>query len=316
MTTVIAVDVGGTLIKAAVVDAEQNVLLARTRPTPRGPGTDASVLETVGAVVEELRSAPEGARAGAVGLVVPGIVDVRRGVAVWSENLGWREVPLRDRLAERCALPVALGHDVATGGLAEYRFGAARGRENAVFVPIGTGLAAALLLDGRPYTADGLAGEMGHVDVGHGRPCACGATGCLEAIASAAAIARRYTERTGRPTREAREVAHRLVEGDPDAGRVWEEAVEALALGFSWISAVLAPQVIVVGGGLARSGELLLAPLRERLGSRLTFQRRPDVVAAALGDQAGCLGAALLARERLEGGAGGPHRPSVPGEDT
>ncbi|MCP3012713.1 ROK family protein [Nocardiopsis dassonvillei] len=300
MSAVVAVDVGGTLTKAALVDADHRVLLTRRTPTPTGSRVAEAVIDTAAALVGELRSASRDAPVAAVGAVVPGIVDVGRGVAVWSENLLWRDVPVRDRLAERCGLPVALGHDVAAGGLAEQRLGAARGHEDAVFVPIGTGLSAALLLGGRAHTADGFAGEMGHVDVGHGGPCACGATGCLEAIASAAAIARRYAERTGRPTREAREVADLLVRGDPDARRVWDEAVDALALGLSWISAVLAPRVIVVGGGLARSGELLLAPLRERLEARLTFHRRPDVVPAALGDEAGCLGAALLARELLE----------------
>jgi glucokinase len=285
---VVAVDVGGTDTKAALVDGDGTVLVDRVLPTRR----DGAVLDQVVRLVDEL-----GEGASAVGLVVPGLVDEARGVAVWSENLDWRDVPFVATVSERCGLPAVLGHDVRAGGLAESRLGAARGLRDVLFLPIGTGIAAALLLDGRLYAGDGYAGEIGHTDVGHGEPCVCGGRGCLEAIASAAAIARRYSARTGRVVAGADEVVRAVREGDDAAVAAWDDALDALALALSWVAGVLAPEVVVVGGGLSRAGSVLLEPLAERLQARLTFQRVPRLVPAELGDKAGCLGAALLALE-------------------
>jgi len=292
---VVAVDVGGTDTKAALVERGGAVLADRTVPTPLdGARTPDLVVDLVAALVEELGDAPA-----AVGLVVPGLVDERRGVAVWSENLGWRDVPFAAAVSERCGLPTVLGHDVRAGGLAESRLGAARGLRDVVFLPIGTGIAAALLFGGRLHAGDGYAGEIGHVRVGHDEPCRCGGSGCLEAIASAGAIARRYSARSGRPAAGAEEVVRAATTGDPVAIAVWEEALDALAAALAWLASVLAPEAIVIGGGLSRAGALLFDPLGERLALRLTFQRAPRLVPAALGDRAGCLGAALLALDSL-----------------
>ena len=218
-------------------------------------------------------------------------------MAVWSENLRWRDVPFADLLAQRTGLAVSLGHDVRTGGLAEVRLGAARGSRNAAVMPVGTGIAAALVLDGRIHAGGGFAGEIGHLSTGREDPCVCGGKGCLETLASAAAIARRYTERSGRAVSGAADVLQRVEQGDRDAVWVWEDAVDLLAWGVTVLTAVVAPEVVVVGGGLAEAGERLLSPLRSRVVSRLTFQPSPRLVAAELGDLAGCLGAALQARE-------------------
>jgi glucokinase len=315
---VVGVDVGGTDTKAALVDAGGTARAARSLPTPHaGAATADRVIDLVADLVEELGRE---SRPAAVGLAVPGLVDEAGGRAVWSENIDWRDVPFVAAVGERCGLPAVLGHDVRAGGLAESRLGAARGVDDVLFMPIGTGIAAAVILGGRLHAGDGYAGEIGHVDVGHGEPCACGGSGCLEAIASAAAIARRYAARTGRPDGGARDVvrsarsgrsqpdavvgpsvagAEEVVRaaraGDPDAIAVWEEALDALGLALAWAASVLAPQVIVIGGGLSRAGDALLDPLAERMARRLTFQRVPRLVPAALGDRAGCLGAALLA---------------------
>ncbi|GAA1352798.1 ROK family protein [Saccharothrix algeriensis] len=289
MGLVVGVDVGGTATKAVLVDGPR-VVAETSRPTPRpGPGVVERVLDVVSGLVAELDPGRS-----PVGVVVPGIVDEARGAGVWSENLGWRDVPFAALLAERFARPVAFGHDVRAGGLAEAAAGGGRGARDALFLPVGTGIAAALVLGGRVHDAGGYAGEIGHVDVGHGEPCACGRTGCLEAVASASAIARRFTARTGRRAR-AVDVAGLVAAGDADARAVWRDAVEALALALAWTAGVLAPEVVVVGGGLSAAGGLLLDPLAEALGRRLTFQRRPRLVAAELGGLAGCRGAALLA---------------------
>ncbi|GAA4854244.1 ROK family protein [Saccharopolyspora rosea] len=300
----IAVDVGGTEIKAALVAVGEDgarPLHRLRRPTPRGPDGGATADRVVDAVVEVVTALRGAGPADAVGVVVPGIVDESRGVGVYSANLGWRDVPLRDRIAARIDLPLGFGHDVRAGGLAEARLGAARGMRDAVVLPIGTGIAAALVLDGRVHAASGHAGEIGHVDVGHGEPCPCGGTGCVEAVASSAAVARRYTARTGTAVGGAAEVAEAVRTGDPGARAVWAEAVDALARGLLVLTAVIAPEGFVLGGGLARAGRLLTDPLRERLDELLAaHHRRPRLELAELGDTAGCLGAALLATEGLK----------------
>jgi glucokinase len=253
----------------------------------------------LGAVEELTATAPRGGGVRAVGLAVTGIVDERRGMAVHSENVGWRNVPVRSLVERATGLPVGFGHDVRAGTLAEWRLGAGRGLEDLVFVPIGTGVSAGIIMQGRPLTGDGHAGEIGHVNVGHGEPCICGGRGCVEAVASAAAIARRYTAASGRSVAGAREVAERMVAGDPAARQVWTDATAALALALAWVSAVLAPQAILLGGGLGRSGSLLLEPLRQALDRHLGVVRRPRLLPATLQDEAGFLGAALLAWEVL-----------------
>jgi glucokinase len=270
------------------------------RPTPaRGNGPD-EVLTAILAAVDELTAAaPPTVGVRGVGLVVTGIVDERRGVAVHSENVGWRDVPVRSLVEQATRLPVGFGHDVRAGTLAEWRLGAGRGLEDLVFVPIGTGVSAGIVVGGRLITGDGSVGEIGHVDVGHGEPCTCGGRGCVEAVASAAAIARRYTAASGRSVAGAREVAERMVAGDPAARQVWTDATAALALALAWVSAVLAPQAILLGGGLGRSGSLLLEPLRQALDRHLGVVRRPRLLPATLQDEAGFLGAALLAWEVL-----------------
>jgi glucokinase len=287
---VLAVDVGGTDMKAALVDGDANALAFRSQPTPRTPD---EIVDAVASLAGEFGDAQ------AIGLAVPGVVDEERGVAVWSENLDWRDVPFVSQISERCGLPVALGHDVRTAALAETRVGAARGLSDVVYLSIGTGIAAGIVLGGRLHAGDGYAGEIGHTPAGHDEPCACGGVGCLEAIASAAAIARRYTARSGRPVAGAKEV---LEAGDADALAVWDEALDALAVALAWIASVLAPEAIVIGGGLSRAGAALLDPLNERIPRHLTFQPMPRLVPAALGDRAGCIGAALLALSSIRAG--------------
>jgi glucokinase len=247
-------------------------------------------------LIEELRGRAGSATVVGVGVAAPGIIDERLGIARAAVNLGWRDLPLRDRLAGAAGLPVALGHDVRTGGLAEFTVGAATGVRNAMFVPIGTGIAAAVLVDGHRLDADGYAGEIGHVVVDPGgQVCGCGTRGCLETVASAAFIARNYAERSGRPVTRASDVAEAVVNGDEDAAAVWARAVEGLATAITTAITLLSPEVIAIGGGLSESGDTLLTPLRAALAGRLAFQREPTLVRAALGDNAGCIGAGILA---------------------
>lgn len=299
---VIALDVGGTSLKGALLDRAMFPVASLRRPTPRIHGPEA-VVEAIRDALRELsaRAASHGARPVAAGVVVPGIVDERAQRAVYSATLGWRDLPLAALLAESAALPVTLGHDVRAGGIAEARLGAARDVREALFLPIGTGISAAVLVDGRPVHPSAYAGEAGHLVVEPGgRACACGARGCLESIASAAAIGAAYTERTGRTVDGASEVAALVARADAVARAVWDEAVAALATGLAALTSILAPERVVIGGGLSEAGDLLLDPLRAALVRRLTFQRRPQLVRASLGAAAGCLGAGLAAWQSVD----------------
>ncbi|WP_327042088.1 ROK family protein [Micromonospora ureilytica] len=302
---VVALDVGGTGMKCALVRPDGVVVRSERHPTDaaRGPAAVVgTILEVAGGLADKARA--DGLAPIAVGIAVPGVVDEARGVAVWSANVGFRDVPLRDLTVKRLGLPTALGHDVRVGGLAEARLGAGRGTGHVLFVAIGTGIAAAHVVDGRAAVgAHGAAGEIGHILVRPDGPrCGCGRPGCLEAVASAAAIGRRYAELGGKTTDApvtAAEVAERAAAGEPLAGQVWQEAVEALADGLASGQALFDVATIVLGGGLAQAGDRLLTPLRAALHERMTFHREPQLVAAALGDEAGCLGAALLALDAV-----------------
>ncbi|MGQ5225587.1 ROK family protein [Streptomyces sp. yara] len=305
MKHVIALDVGGTGMKAALVGADGELLHQARRPTGRERGPDA-VVEGILDFAAELRAhgiRAHGEPASAAGVAVPGIVDEAEGVAAYAANLGWRDVPLRALLAGRLGgVPVALGHDVRTGGLAEGRIGAGRGADRFLFVPLGTGIAGAIGIDGKVEAgAHGFAGEIGHIVVRPGgAECPCGQRGCLERFASASAVSRSWAEASGDPDADAADCATAVASGDERAARVWQEAVDALADGLVTALTLLDPRTLIIGGGLAEAGETLFTPLREAVRRRVTFQKLPSLVPAALGDTAGCLGAGLLAWDLIE----------------
>jgi glucokinase len=292
---VVALDVGGTTMKGALVTSDGHLVAERELPTRRDEGP-ARVVERILDATTALAEAA-GPDARAIGLAVPGAVDEEDGVALASANLGWRDVPLRELVRDRSELPVRIAHDIRSGGVAEDRAGAGRPHRSSLFVPIGTGIGGAFVLDGQVLRgANYRAVELGHVPVraGH-RRCGCGRSGCLETVASASAIARAYAERTGDDSATAADVAARVRAGDPDASAVWDVAIDALAGVLVTATTLFDPAVIIVGGGLSNAGETLLAPLGEQLRRGLTFERMPVLAPAELGGAAGCLGAAMLA---------------------
>lgn len=318
LEVVAAVDVGGTRVKAALVDRDGRELESRTVPTVAGAAVEGVLVAQIAQIVRDLAAgACRPLRLVACGVVVPGLVDGGTGVARWSANLGWRDLPVTTPLRAALDLPVALGHDVRAGLVAESRWGAGTDAANVLFMPVGTGIAGALMLDGRVVVADGWAGELGHVVVDPEGPlCGCGARGCLEAVASAAAVERAYAARSAHDvtpastggvgpqaateastlTRLGADGVAALVDaGDPVAAQVWSVAVQALARAIVTTVTLTGVERVLVGGGLAESGETLLGPLREAVEAQLTFQRVPTIERARLGERAGCLGAAALA---------------------
>jgi Transcriptional regulator/sugar kinase len=293
---VIAIDVGGTDLKSATLDRAGRLGPIRRTRTPQSSGDPGGTV--VAAIAALVASEP----AAAIGVTIPGHVDEAAGVGVRSTNLGWRNYPFRERLAEATGRPVAITHDVRAAGEAEHRLGAGQGHQNVAFVAIGTGIAAALLLDGRPFTRGGIAGELGHTIVDpNGPQCRCGKQGCLEAISSAGAIAARYAAASARPVSGAAQVLDLARGGDELAAEVWSEAISGLVTGISILASLIAPEVVVIGGGLSEAGDDLLTPLRTGLAARSGSGFIPTLIRAELGQDAGTWGAALAARDLIGG---------------
>jgi glucokinase len=311
----IGVDVGGTKVAAGVVD-ESGAILARTRkPTPSASPSD--VEDVIAGCVDELRlSHPD---VEAVGVGAAGFVDARRATVLVAPNLSWRNEPLRDAVAGRVGLPAVVENDANAAAWAEYRFGAGRGETHLVVITVGTGIGGGIVLDGQLYRGRyGIGAEFGHMRISaSGRRCGCGQHGCWEQYCSGrallheareiAGVQRGYGARllelgNGRPEGiEAIEVTQAAREGDPAALDCFAEIGGWLGQGLADLAAVLDPSAFVVGGGVADAGELLLAPAREVFRQRLTgtaSRPHPEIRLAELGNDAGLVGAADLARHR------------------
>jgi len=292
---VVAVDVGGTTIKGALVDARGRTTELRT---VEGTGTGADAVARLVDLLVALRGSAErqGQQVLGVGVVTPGLVDAATGTVRYASTLGWTDLPLGAILSAELGLPVEVDHDVRSSGLAERRFGAAGGAEDAVLVVVGTGVAASVVSGGHAVVgALAAAGELGHVPVlPDGEACTCGQRGCLEVYCSGAGIARRWAAAGGAPGLDAAAVAARLG-SDPVADRVWSDAVHALALGLASVTLLVDPATVVVAGGVSRAGEALLAPLRVELSRALAWREAPELRTSTLGTSGGRIGAAVLA---------------------
>ena len=299
MSYVVAVDVGGTEIKSALVDSDLNVIETTTAPTPKADTTGVETVKAISAIVAEFGKTQ---KVEAVGLAVPGALDEPAGTSRWSGNLQWKNLPIRKLLEDSVKIPVAFGHDVRTAAVAELRSGAAKGARNAIFIPVGTGIAAAFIIDGEIRSADGYAGEIGHIDVNGKYPCVCGKTGCLEAASSTLAISKAYESQSGKSGTTTEEIYKLVVTGDTLATLVWNDAMSAMARACETLITLLAPEVIVFGGGLSNAGKTFLKPIRDYLDVSLTFQRMPRLEIAHYGAKAGTIGCAMLAFDLVRAG--------------
>ncbi|MGO1316661.1 MAG: ROK family protein [Cellulomonadaceae bacterium] len=299
---VIALDIGGTNARAEIVDRAGHVVAAAWAPTPTGDG--AATVAVIGDLCCGLLDRVEAEarpRVRAVGVGVPGVVV--DGVVRTAANLGWRNAPVARELTQRLGLPVFVYHDVTVAGLAERVRGAGTDVADLLAVFVGTGIAASIVVGGRPVTG-GLhqPGEIGHVPVHPGgRRCLCGQRGCLEAYASARSIGADYARATGLAGATSIDVVAALGT-DQVADAVWAQAVDALALGLLGAISLLSPSLVIVGGGLAQAGDVLFDPLRARLHERARVVSVPEVVPAALGLRAGIIGAGLATFDALDAG--------------
>lgn len=313
MTLAIGVDVGGTNVKAGLVTAGGSVLEVVTEPSPE---TAPELAAVVGDLVSALRHDPSH-QVVAVGVGAAGFVDADRATVLFAPNLPWRHEPLRAVVAERVGLPVVVENDANAMAWGEYVFGAGRGADHLVCVTIGTGIGGGVVQAGRLLRgAYGIAAELGHVRVvPDGRRCGCGNRGCWEQYCSAGALVREARDlarvapasaagllalAAGEPSRiTAALVAQAARDGDPAALECFAQVGAWLGQGLADAAAVLDPSRFVIGGGVVAAGDLLLGPARRAYAARLTGRgHRPlaEVVAATLGNDAGLVGAADLAR--------------------
>lgn len=317
MSVTIGVDVGGTKLAAGAIDEQGRIIEKLRRVTP-----SASPERTALVIAETITELLTRHQADAVGVGAAGWVDESGGSVLFAPNLAWRDEPLRRKLEERISLPVVVENDANASAWAEVKYGAGIGEAHVVFISVGTGIGAGFVLDGRLYRGRwGMAGEPGHVQVvPDGRLCGCGDRGCWEQYASGSALAaeaRDFARRSpGAAVRLLQlaggsaediggpHVTQAAEEGDPAALRCFQIVGTWLGQGLADLSALLDPGCFIIGGGVCEAGELLLGPARAAYERGLRGGRhRPqaDIRLAALGADAGMVGAADLARTARAG---------------
>ena len=311
-TTVLAIDIGGTKLAAGIVDGSGSILARGEVPTLAAEGPE-RVLDRIVRLANDVLGAPGGSADAIqrIGIGCAGPVDRQAGLILNPPNLpGWVRVPLVERIEKALGRPAVLENDANAAALGEFRYGAGKGASSLVYLTVSTGIGGGIILDGKIWhgVKDG-AGEVGHMTLLPDGPlCGCGNRGCLEALASGPAIARRAREAlaTERPSRlreagdfTAADVVRLAQEGDALAAQVWDETVRYLGLGVAAIVTILAPGRVVIGGGVAKAGDFLFAPLRREVRRRVTLVAVESVpiLPAALGPDVGILGAAAVALE-------------------
>lgn len=307
-----AVDIGGTKILAGLIDPAGELLVCRRIETLAERGAEDVIARTVAILRELLREvhATEDVLEG-IGCSIPGPLDSNNGVVHFSPNLGWRDVPFVERMRCHFDAPIVIDDDAHCAALGEAQMGAARGVYCAVYVTISTGIGAGAIIDGKIYRgAHGFAGEVGHITIeAAGPPCTCGNFGCFEALASGSAIAARAKQAvihgdhtllstlSEDPTRlSAEQVINAAEAGDAVALRIIETAGTYLGVGLAAVACTFDPQIIIVGGGVIRSGGIMLQRARESFLDRTIspIGSLIPIVPAALGEESGLWGAAAL----------------------
>lgn len=305
----IGLDVGGTKVAGLLVDEDGEVLARGSSGTP---ATDAqAIMATIFQVAGELRGSGQPV---AIGIGAAGMVDFAAGAMRWAPNLAWSELPIRDLVSEQIDLPCIVDNDANAAAWGEYKFGAASAYRHVLMVTVGTGIGGGIVADGALYRgAHGFAAEIGHVIVEPGGPqCGCGNRGCWEQVASGHAL-----DRLGRlavetrpesliarlaagPEVTGRDVAEAAKQGDSLATSIFAQVGQRLGEGIAGLVNILDPEAVVVGGGVAEVGDALMAPARSAyMASVEAPDHRPEVplLQAALGNDAGAIGAAALALE-------------------
>lgn len=297
---VLGIDLGGTKIAGGVVDERANLRQSLMVPTQAERGYEVSIAQLY-TVIEQLLSS----EISAIGICAPGPLNPKTGVVINPPNLpGWRDIPLAEQVRRKFNLPCHVENDANAAGLAEACFGAARGYASVFYVTLGTGVGSGIILDGKVYHGrNGAAAEGGHVTIDYrsGAECNCGSRGCIEALSSGSAMARRaqallheYPDTMLAAPVDAESIGMAAAQGDPLAIRILDESAIMLGAWLGSMISILDPGVIVIGGGVARIGEPLFSRLRKIAPTRTInqFAHEVPIVPAGLGPHAGILGAA------------------------
>jgi len=310
----IGVDLGGTKMLLGVLDGDSKTVW-ESREGSAGEG-EGELVELLVRELAEARSARAGVET--IGMGIPATIDHEKGVAVAAVNLPIEDLPIRDIVRERTGLPTFVDNDANVAALAEHLFGAARGARNAVMLTIGTGIGGGLILDGEIYRGStGAGAELGHMAIqmdGPGCQGNCPNRGCVEALASGTALGREGLAAAesapdsalGKLLAAGEEIDGKAVTvaaqaGDATAIEVFDLIGSRLGVALASFANIFEPETIVIGGGVIAAGDLLLDPARRELEARaLRPMNRTPVVAAELGEDAGMIGAAAMARIELE----------------
>ena len=283
-------DIGGTAIKAGVLDCSMNIVSKKMTAFTREAGFKSIIRKMYEIAMEMLSdNSLEKADVMSVGIAVAGGVDTEKGVSVKACNLGFVNVPLRAEMERYFpGVPVRVINDADAATLAELKKGALKGCKNAIMLTIGTGIGGGVVLDGKLFTGGlGHGTEPGHAALSLGGPlCSCGNQGCVETLCSATWLA---TEGKA----DAKDVIGRAKDGDPTSQRILTEYIENLSTALASLTAILDPEAIALGGGVSLAGDILFSPLREKVWQKSFFKHSYKIVPATLGNDAGIVGAAL-----------------------
>lgn len=310
----VGIDIGGTKVAAGVVDPDGNILEQLRTETPDRSKSPKVVEDTIVELVLDLSERHD---VHAVGIGAAGWVDAERSRVLFAPHLSWRDEPLRDRLEERLLVPVMVDNDANTAAWAEWRFGAGRGQDDLVMITLGTGIGGAILEEGHVKRGRyGVAGEFGHMQVvPGGHRCPCGNRGCWEQYSSGNALVREAREMAAAESPVAYGIIERVGgnigditgplitqlarEGDAMCVELLQDIGQWLGVGIANLAAALDPSCFVIGGGVSAADDLLIGPARDAFRRNLTGRGyRPEarIVQAELGNEAGLVGAADLAR--------------------
>jgi glucokinase len=307
----IGIDIGGTKIAGALVDAEGQIVLEERVPSPAGDPE--AMVDAVVGLIERLSANHEVIGAG---VAAAGFIDADQSTIIYAPNISWRNEPFKAKLEAKLSIPVIIENDANAAGWAEYRYGAGRGSKHMIMLTIGTGVGGAVIADSHMLRGGfGIAGELGHIRVvPDGLLCGCGQHGCLESYASGSALLRAAKELAGSGTAEGArlreieaeagkltglEVYQAILERDPGALRILSDLGSWLGQAIGSLVAVLDPEVVVIGGGVSAAGDLLLDPIRKAYLEHLPARGyRPElkITTAEFVNDAGVVGAADLVR--------------------
>ncbi len=309
----IGIDIGGTNVKIAIVDTKGKIAFSESASTRAEMGYEFTIKNIINLIKDSItKSEVSIEQVGGIGVGCPGQIDSENGIVKILTNIpGWINVPLAKILINEFGLPTKIDNDVRVATLGEYKFGAGKGYQNLVCITVGTGIGSGIILNGQLIRGAGMAaGELGHIIVQehNGEICGCGNTGCVEAVASGPAIVKQAELylMTGKSTKfkelaagsaiTPEIVAEAALLGDGVARAIFQRTGYWIGIALSSVVNLLNPEVIIVGGGVAQAGHLLLDPIRETINKRALKLSAAAVriIPAELGNRAGVVGASLL----------------------